>query len=79
MSVAHEIVVHFGRNQYKLPSSEITGSELRRRFGVPASEDLFFAQGTKAIEPALEDDKVYEVKNGAHFTSAPKHVQFGAE
>ena len=51
MPVDTGVIVHFGKNQYRLASSEVTGGELRRLFGVPPTDDLFQAQGTKAIEP----------------------------
>ena len=70
--------VRFGRKEFTLSDDEVTGGELRRFFGIPTTDDLFRAEGNKAIEPAIKDEQVLDVKDGDQFTSAPKRVEFGA-
>jgi hypothetical protein len=72
-----KIILHFGHNEYPVSVEKMSGSELRRLFGVPPSDDLFRAQGTKVKGGPIGDDEIVDLEEDRHFVSAPKQVNFG--
>ncbi|MGI8423257.1 MAG: E2/UBC family protein [Chloroflexota bacterium] len=72
------VVIHFGHDKYKVDKDAMSGTELRRLFGVPPADNLYRAKGSKVDGPAITDDEIVPLKNGDHFTSAPRDVSGGA-
>lgn len=71
------ISVHYGRNKYDFEASPVSGGELRRKFNVPLADDLYRAHGSKLEGDPINDAEMVEIKNGDHFTSAPRDVSGG--
>lgn len=74
----HEIPIFIDDTKYTLTNSDVSGAQLRALVPVPANRDLWLETHGPKDDTLIRPDHQYEIKQGAHFYTAPSTINPGA-
>ena len=76
----HTIPIFIDDTKYSAPKSEMTGSELRALPNPPVGDDrdLWLEIPGPRDDELIEPTKVYEIKPGSHYYTAPRTINPGS-
>lgn len=75
-----KMVIHIDRKEYKAPSDDMTGAQIRALVDPPIGPDRdLWLEVPGGDDEKIADDQVVELRSGMHFFTAPATITPGLD
>ena len=75
---ARTIAIHLDHREYKVPTDELTGEQIRSLPSPPVSADRdLWLEVPGGSDELIPSDRVVELRDGMHFFTAPARINPG--